>query len=75
MVANLGAAQQGTWMMALTLNARMLARLRDALRPKRTIPVHFGTFTHYREPIDPVRALGDDSIAILAPGEAIGLDL
>lgn len=73
-IANMGAAQQGHWIMTLTLNAKMLKKLMDKLRPQIVIPVHHGTFKHYVEPIDCVIALQDDRIKIVKPGENYFID-
>ena len=51
LIPHMGAAKQGSVIMALTLSAAMLRRLIDLLSPTVTIPVHFGTFEHYTEPM------------------------
>jgi L-ascorbate metabolism protein UlaG (beta-lactamase superfamily) len=71
----MGAAKQRTFIGTLTLSARMLAELARLLRPQATLPVHFGTFSHYLEPIDAVRALPDKSIRIPTPGEALSFEI
>ncbi len=68
MVANMGAAMKGTWIMTLTLDAGMLQKLIGQLRPKQVIPVHFGTFSHYHEPVEAIRQLRDARIQILSLG-------
>jgi L-ascorbate metabolism protein UlaG (beta-lactamase superfamily) len=72
LIPNLGAAFKSTWVMTLTLSAKMLQDLIVSLNPKLTIPVHFGTFQHYVEPISEVKKLQDDTIVILKPGEIYG---
>lgn len=69
LIPNMGAAKQGSWIMTLTLSARMLRQIKDLLKPKITIPVHFGTFEHYVEPIEKVAAWHDETVRILAPGQ------
>ena len=54
-----------------TLNARMLKRMKRIVDPDVTIPVHFGSFSYYSEPISVVEKWNDPSIKILEPGEEI----
>lgn len=69
LIPHMGAAKQGSLIMALTLSAAMLRRLIDLLSPTVTIPVHFGTFEHYVEPIRVVQEWHDETIRILTPGQ------
>ena len=69
LIPHMGAAKQGSLIMALTLSAAMLRRLMDLLAPTITIPVHFGTFEHYAEPITVVEQWHNDAVRILAPGQ------
>ncbi len=69
LIANMGAAQQGSWIMTLTLNAEMLKKMIGQLHPTTVIPVHFGTFEHYKEPVEEVKALQDQKIQILDTGD------
>ena len=39
-IPNMGAAKQGSWIMTLTLNSRMLKNMISELHPKNIIPVH-----------------------------------
>jgi L-ascorbate metabolism protein UlaG (beta-lactamase superfamily) len=71
----MGAAKQGSWIMCLTLSADMLRMLKERLEPQVTIPVHFGTFEHYVEPIEKVEAWHDGTVRILAPGQQCQLAL
>ena len=73
MIPNMGAAKEGTWIMTLTLNARMLKKMITVLNPKIVIPVHYGTFAHYVEPIEEILALNDDRIEIVKVGDKINL--
>jgi len=75
LIPNMGAAKQGSWIMCLTLSAAMLKMLKEHLSPKVTIPVHFGTFEHYVEPIAKVARWHDDTIQILAPGQRCQLTI
>ncbi len=68
MIANMGAAKEGSWIMTLTLNARMLRNMMDKLNPALVIPVHYGTFAHYKEPVENIKALKDERITILPVG-------
>jgi L-ascorbate metabolism protein UlaG (beta-lactamase superfamily) len=67
-LANMGAAKQGSWIMTLTLNAVMLKKMIAALNPKIVIPVHYGTFEHYKEPVEKIREINDDRINIIQVG-------
>lgn len=55
----------------LTLTARMMWRMKRIIKPEVTIPVHFGIFSHYTEPISEVEKWKDESVKILKPGEEI----
>ena len=73
LIPNMGAAKKGSWLMTLTLSSTMLQKLVKLLKPETTIPVHFGTFEHYVEPISKVKEWCDDSMIILKPGESFEL--
>ena len=75
LIPHMGAAKQGSWIMALTLSAQMLKEIRELLQPTVTLPVHFGTFEHYVEPIAKVAAWHDETIRILTPGQQCELTL
>jgi N-acyl-phosphatidylethanolamine-hydrolysing phospholipase D len=75
LIANVGAAKKGSWIGTLTLSASMLKRLMKLLDPAVTIPVHFGTFAHYAEPIDVIQSWNDEAVRILSPGETVRFDL
>lgn len=65
----MGAAKKGSWVGTLTLSANMLRRITNIIKPALCLPVHFGTFEHYVEPITEVEKLQDDAIIILRPGQ------
>ena len=69
LIPNMGAAKKGSWMGTLTLSANMLRRITNIIKPNLCIPVHFGTFEHYVEPITEVKKLQDNAIVILRPGQ------
>lgn len=71
MIPNMGAAKQGSWIMTLTLNSKMLSKMIDKLDPKVVIPVHYGTFSHYNEPIEEIINIDDDRINIVDTGSKI----
>ena len=73
LIPNMGAAKQGSWIMTLTLNTKMLSKLMSDLKPKIVIPVHFGTFSHYKEPVEDLQNISDKRINILKSGEHIAL--
>jgi len=64
----MGAAKQGSWIMTLTLNSEMLKKMIVKLNPKIVIPVHYGTFEHYKEPVDFIKEISDNRILIVEPG-------
>jgi len=73
LIPNMGAAKQGSWIMTLTLNAKMLKKMITQLQPKMVIPVHYGTFEHYREPLAKILELKDKCIRIIPLGSKIAL--
>ncbi|MCB0630702.1 MAG: hypothetical protein KDD15_13235, partial [Lewinella sp.] len=68
LIPNMGAAQEGSWIMTLTLNAGMLKKMISRLNPEIVIPVHYGTFQHYKEPVEKIKAIGDERIKIVEVG-------
>ena len=79
-IPNMGDPRVGTGILGmllgpLTLTARMMKRMKNIINPKVTIPVHFGTFSHYMEPISEVEKWQDPSVKILKPGEEIIINL
>ncbi len=75
MVPNMGAAKQGSWIMTLTLNAIMLKKMLKVLNPEMVIPIHYGTFEHYTEPIEKTLELEDSRIKTLTVGSKVTLQL
>ncbi len=75
MIPNMGAAKQGSWIMTLTLNSKMLKKLILQLNPKVVIPVHYGTFEHYKEPIERIQEINDERIKLVEVGGRIKLTL
>lgn len=73
MIPNMGAAQKGSWIMNLTLDAKMLRRLIAKMNPDIVIPVHFEAYSHYNESIKATASLKDNRIKILNPGEKVTL--
>lgn len=69
LIPNMGAAKQGTWIMTLTLNAKMLSKMALQLKPKHIVPVHFGTFEHYNEPISEIKKYNIQNLSILKVGD------
>jgi len=68
LIPNMGAAKQGSWIMTLTLDSKMLKRMISKLNPKIVIPVHYGAFEHYVEPVERIREIGDKRIFIVEVG-------
>jgi len=75
LVPNMGAAKQGSWIMTLTLNVKMLQKMIAKLNPKIVIPVHYGTFEHYVEPLKKIKEIGDERIRIVAVGSKTKITL
>jgi len=75
MIPNMGAAKQGSWIMTLTLNSKMLQKLMSKLDPEMVIPVHYGTFEHYKEPVEKIEELNDDRIKIVEVGSKTTLKI
>jgi len=71
MIPNMGAAKEGTWIMTLTLNSKMLKKLIMDLQPRKVIPVHYGTFEHYIESVDAIKDLHDKRIEIIEVGDRL----
>ncbi len=75
LIPNMGAAKQGSWIMTLTLNAKMLEKMIFKLNPKVVIPVHYGTFEHYKEPVECIEKINDNRIKIIKTGETYEINL
>ncbi len=75
LIPNMGAAKQGSWIMTLTLNSKMLKNMIFELRPKIVIPVHYGTFEHYKEPVENIKELNDERIRIVKVGSKVELKI
>jgi N-acyl-phosphatidylethanolamine-hydrolysing phospholipase D len=69
LIPNMGAANKGSWIGTLTLSANMLRRIIKIIKPKLCIPVHFGTFDHYVEPITELDQWVGNNIVILKLGQ------
>ncbi len=68
LIPNMGAAKQGSWIMTLTLNSLMLKKMISKLNPKIVIPVHYGTFEHYKEPVKVIKNIDDERIKFVEVG-------
>ncbi|VAW17570.1 hypothetical protein MNBD_BACTEROID01-708 [hydrothermal vent metagenome] len=75
LIPNMGAAKQGSWIMTLTLDSKMLKRIISKLNPEIVIPVHYGTFEHYKEPIENIRSINDKRIKIVDVGDKIVIEV
>lgn len=74
LIPNMGAVKQNSWLGPLTMSAGMLQEFMTLLQPKHCIPVHFGTFEHYVEPISEVEEQENNAIIILQPGQMYTID-
>lgn len=77
-IANSGSAMVGKSILAhiigrITNNANDLTAMAADMRPKKLIPVHWGTFTHYSENITSTSFKNHDTITIADLGERIAL--
>ncbi len=75
LIPNMGAAKQGSWIMTLTLNSKMLKKMITELNPKIVIPVHYGTFEHYKESVSTIRGINDERIKIVEVGSKTELQI
>jgi N-acyl-phosphatidylethanolamine-hydrolysing phospholipase D len=75
LIPNMGAAKQGSWIMTLTLNSRMLMKMISKLNPEIVIPVHYGTFEHYKEPVENIKEINDKRIRLVAVGSKTELKI
>lgn len=75
LIPNMGAAKQGSWIMTLTLNSKMLKKMISQLNPKIVIPVHYGTFEHYKEPVKNIKEINDEKIKIVEVGSKTELKI
>ncbi len=74
LIPNMGAAKKGSWIMNLTLDAKMLDKMISILHPKVVIPVHYGTFEHYREGRDAIEKIPSNSITVVKTGTKTRLE-
>jgi N-acyl-phosphatidylethanolamine-hydrolysing phospholipase D len=75
LIPNMGAAKQGSWIMTLTLNSKMLEKMISKLNPKIVVPVHYGTFEHYKEPVEKIQDINDERIKIVEVGSITELKI
>ena len=68
LIPNMGAAKQGSWIMTLTLNSKMLKKMILGLNPKIVIPVHYGTFEYYKESVKTIKEINYERIKIVEVG-------
>ena len=69
LIPNMGAAKKGSWIMTLTLDSSMLKKMIQKLNPTLVIPVHYGTFKHYSEPVSEITKLKDNRIKLMTLGQ------
>jgi len=73
LIPNMGAAKKGTWIMTLTLDSAMLEKLISKINPQIVIPVHYGTFAHYYETSEAIKALNNPRILMVKVGSKTAL--
>lgn len=69
LIPNMGAAFSDTRIGAVTLSAAMVSRIVELIQPEAIVPVHFGTFNNYVEPIETLAALGLSGLRVPRTGE------
>jgi len=52
-----------------------MERLKQLVSHKVTVPIHYGTFSHYAEPTEAVRAVISTGTTLLEPGETVELPI
>jgi len=77
-ITNAGAAKLGKTVLSsiigrITNNSIDIKAMAAALHPRILIPVHWGTFSHYDEVLDPHLFINDKNIRIVKVGESIQL--
>jgi len=75
-IVNAGSAMLGKSFLSsvigrITDNISDIIKMNAALKPKKIIPVHWGTFSHYSEKITPESFDKQDNIRVLSVGESI----
>ncbi len=68
-IPNVGGASKGTIFGTLTMTVQMLKKFVKIIKPKIILPVHYGTFSHYNEPISETVKLNNKNIYIIKRGE------
>jgi len=69
--AKVGRGPKAALMGVLTMNVKMMKRMKKLITPRVTIPIHHGTFSHYSESSDAVRAEASEGTRLLEPGETV----
>ena len=69
--AKVGRGLRASMMGTLTMNVKMMERMKKLITPKVTIPIHFGTFSHYSESTGAIRAAALEGTVLLEPGETV----
>jgi L-ascorbate metabolism protein UlaG (beta-lactamase superfamily) len=52
----------------------MLNKMMSTLNPKYVLPIHYGTFEHYIEPVSEIEKLKNDHIKLVKTGDSILLN-
>ena len=77
-ITNAGAAKVGKTVLSsiigrITNNSNDIKAMNAALHPRVLIPVHWGTFSHYDEVLNPRLFINDKNIRIVKVGESVQL--
>jgi len=79
-IVNAGAAHVGSGPLSffvgrITQNRKDIVRLMKLLKPRNLIPVHWGTFSHYRQKLSPKDFAATEGIHVITPGEGITISI
>ncbi|MBN1883183.1 MAG: MBL fold metallo-hydrolase [Deltaproteobacteria bacterium] len=69
--ARVGRGLRAALMGGLTMNMKMMGRLKRLISPRVTVPIHYGTFSHYAESVEAVRKAAGEGTTLLEPGETV----
>ena len=69
LIANIGAPFQNTFGGPVTFTIKTLQTIIDTIRPDVILPVHFGSFTHFQESSQTIKAWPDERVKIFVEGD------
>lgn len=69
LIANIGAPFQNAFGGPFTFTTKTLQSVVDTIKPDIILPVHFGTFSHFRESSSTIKAWTDERVKIFTEGD------